>query len=71
MGKKKCNICKYEFSAYLIQPMVTNKGRSEMCPLCALKNRNKACGFPEDTPFTGTIASQLHREALLELKEQQ
>lgn len=70
MGKKKCPACEFEFSAYLIQPLVTNKGTLNMCPICALKARNKSAGFPVDTPFTGTVAAQLHKEALLELEEQ-
>lgn len=37
---------------------------ARICPLCGLRWRNHIHGLPEDTPFHGQIAAQLHAAAL-------
>jgi hypothetical protein len=67
MEKKKCNHCKREFSAHLINAMVVyHNGKhtsTPMCPICALENDGTG-----RTEFTGTMAEALRQEALKEVK---
>lgn len=65
----KCPECKKDFPEHLIHlihiancPHIED-GHYPMCPLCALKVRNNAHGFPEDLPFEGTIANEYWKEA--------
>lgn len=64
----KCKECNRGFPVHLINPMCINGEYISVCPICALKIRNKIHGLPEDEPFTGTIANQLYEEAVEYLK---
>ena len=59
-----CPRCRKTFPSALIQPMHTPRGSHDLCPSCALKERNHAHGLPKDTPFKGTVARQMHKQAL-------
>lgn len=71
--KKQCNECKRNFSAELIQNLASNVNGeltyTPMCPICALADRNATFGMPADTPFTGTIAKAMHKQALIEVEQ--
>jgi len=61
---KKCSQCNRSFPEHLLQPMIRSAGNLyDVCPLCALKIRNKEHGLPEDTPFTGEIARMFWQAA--------
>lgn len=65
----KCNVCTHNFPDHLIQPLVSTQGTQAMCPICALKARNKMHGLPEKTPFHGEIAKRYHKEAVQHLRK--
>lgn len=71
--KKQCNECERQFSAYLIMPFTTHDvagkvSEQDMCPICALYERNSSFGLPLDTLFTGKIALKCYYAALKEAK---
>jgi hypothetical protein len=70
----KCDVCKIDFPANLISPLVSGNIPSlesiqNCCPICALGLRNKTAGLPPDTPFQGTIAKKMYGEAVTFLKK--
>lgn len=70
---EKCPDCKNDFPSHLIHPFIFNIGNAiktvNVCPICALKRRNKQTGLPEDTPFSGLMAGKLYEEAKEYLKK--
>ena len=71
---KKCKVkdigCGRMFPSHLIHPMVSTIGTFELCPLCALKLRNRIHGL-NDTQFKGSIANQLLEEARAIIKRRE
>jgi len=67
--KKRCPKCRRNFSIHLIHPINVNGEYFNVCPLCALKIRNIVAHLPIDTPFQGTDAKKLYKEALKEVGE--
>lgn len=60
----KCQICKSKMPTELFQPLFMNgEYITGLCPICVMAVRNKAIGFPLDTPPQGEIASDLVEEA--------
>ena len=53
-----CNECKKE--RLTVVPMYTTIGSRDMCPICALKVRNKFHGLPKETPFQGITAQMIY-----------
>lgn len=61
-----CNDCGRDYPEHLITSMalvVSGLRGEDLCPLCALKERNRARGFPEGKPFWGDTAQRLWEEA--------
>lgn len=67
--KKRCPKCRRNFSVQLIQPIFVDGKYFNVCPLCALEIRNILAHLPMDTPFQGTEAKKLYKEALKEAGE--
>lgn len=67
-AKRQCKECKRSFSEHLIQEHMTSKGvMKEICPLCALKERNLILHFREGKPYITEHAKELYNEAMEEL----
>ena len=71
MSKRNCTECDKLFPAHLIQIFFTLDGERWVCPICALKLRNRMHGLPPDTPFHGERALALYNEALDYLAERE
>jgi hypothetical protein len=70
---KKCPQCEQDFPDHLIAEFtaITSAGtiKLEVCPICALKLRNKKHGLPSETPFTGGEARRRYKIAQAYLKK--
>jgi len=68
----KCTTCHCDFPRELLSELVVGNGktleRSLKCPICALEIINKTHGLPAGTPFRGSIASDMHKQALEHLR---
>lgn len=61
----ECDNCNLKYPDHLIAPFFSSKENiKSCCPICALSIRNEMHGLPEDTPFSGEMASANHEEAL-------
>lgn len=58
-----CTECDREFPDHLLNPLFTGRGTFYMCPLCALKTRNRMHNLPSDTLFQGEVANDMWIEA--------
>jgi hypothetical protein len=70
-----CGGCDRRYPRGLLQDLTVGGVGSEhreevcrMCPLCALKIRNRLAGLPADTPFQGRLAKELHAKAVAHLE---
>lgn len=61
-----CRNCNRSFPDYLISPMSVDGTSTLVCPICALKIRNKVQGLPEDTPFQGGVSQAMRYEEAVE-----
>jgi hypothetical protein len=50
-----CPQCRRDYPSHLFI--------DDLCPICALRNRNEMQGLPPDTPFSGENARLLHESA--------
>jgi len=61
-----CRNCKRSFPDYLTSLMSVDDASTLVCPICALKIRNKMQELPEDTPFQGGVAQAMMYEEAVE-----
>lgn len=70
--KPICEKCNRRFPAHLIAPMnfivQGHQGRLKVCPICALKIRNKMHGLPENECLRAKTANDMYQEAVEYLK---
>lgn len=64
----KCQVCRIDFPAELINTLVSTEGSISCCPVCALRNRNKNHGMKMSEPFRGEIANLMYNTAVQFLK---
>lgn len=64
----KCTKCKLDYPDNLVSDLVSSfKGQlthTRLCAVCGLLASNATMGLPLDTPFEGTIAKQMYKEAV-------
>lgn len=56
-----CDECGRKVPNDLINALVENDGKKDMCAVCGLKAMNKAMGLPEDAPFSGRLAKRFYK----------
>lgn len=59
-----CMSCKRTLPNNLVNAMVTNDSVTDLCAVCALKQRNRAMGIDPNIPFTGTLAQDFYERTL-------
>lgn len=64
----KCSECNRQFPSGYVQPMITTRGNTFCCAVCALAIRNEIHGL-NDKKFQGTEANKLLRKTQKYLKE--